>query len=313
MNAFNGFLLVDKPPLCTSFNVVSLCRKVFDTQRVGHSGTLDPFATGLLIIATGEALKLLEYIPSEPKEYTGTAVLGASSSTYDCEGEITASSTPDSLNKKVDLDMINKIIQQKFLGRIMQVPPAHSAIKVRGVPAYVRARRGEDLSLPARPSTIYEFEITDFSYPRLSFRCQVSSGTYIRSLLHDLGQELQVGAYLDTLRRTKIASFSVEQAVTVAELEQYLLDRSDDIFLSSRLVPLEFAVSHFPRKDLTSLQYEKLAQGLYIDLDPADRKFLSQEGNRALPAFLDNRLVGVLEFTPTNQLKFHKKLNIPLS
>ncbi len=312
MNEFNGFLLVDKPPLCTSFNIVSLCRKVFDTQRIGHSGTLDPFATGLLVIAVGEALKLLEYIPSEPKEYTGTAILGATSSTYDRDGEIVPFSTSDSVNKKIDLNLINKVIQQKFLGRIMQVPPAHSAIKVRGVPAYIRARRGEDLSLPARPSTIYEFEITDFSYPRLSFRCQVSSGTYIRSLLHDLGQELRVGAYLDTLRRTKIASFSVDQGVLVSELEQYLLDRSDHNFLSSRIVPLEFAVSHLPRKTLTLPQYERLVQGLYIDLDEDDHA-LFQNKNRVLPTFLDNRLVGVLEFTPTNQLKFHKKFNIPLS
>lgn len=312
MSVLHGFLLVDKPPLCTSFNVVSLCRKVFDTQRVGHSGTLDPFATGLLIVAVGEALKLLEYIPSEPKEYTGTAILGASSSTYDCDGDITIFPSTDSLNKKIDLDMINKIIQQKFLGRIMQVPPAHSAIKVRGVPAYIRARRGENLSLPARPSTVYEFEITDFSYPRLSFRCQVSSGTYIRSLLHDLGQELRVGAYLDTLRRTKIASFSVDRAVSVADLERYLLGHADDTFLSSRMIPLEFAVSHFSRKTLTLLQYERLVQGLYIDLAPDDHTFF-QNGNRVLPAFLDNRLVGVLEFTPTNQLKFHKKLNISLS
>lgn len=310
----NGFLLVDKPPLCTSFNVVSLCRKVFQMTRVGHSGTLDPFATGLLVVALGEGLKLLEYLPAQPKEYVGTAVLGAISTTYDCDGVITvtdpseAGESLDSLSKKIDLSLINKLIQENFLGSISQVPPDHSAVKVRGVPAYIRARRGEELLIAPRLVRVDLFEVTKFEYPFLSFRVQVSSGTYIRSLLHDLGLMLGTGAYLDSLRRTRIAQFVVEDAVPVSQLE-LLIENADARDPSSIVLPLEAGVAHMPRRDLTQAEYEPLSNGLFIDALPADHAAL-ETPHRVLAAFLDNRLVGVLEFATLDKLKFRKKLNI---
>lgn len=303
----NGFLLVDKPPLCTSFNVVSLCRKVFQLKSIGHSGTLDPFATGLLIVAIGEARKLLEYLPSEPKEYVGTAVLGATSSTYDCDGDIRPLPDAEFLSKKIDLTMINKIVQEKFTGRILQVPPSHSAVKIRGVPAYVRARRGDTFSIAPRTVTVSAFEITNFEYPYISFRVVVSSGTYIRSLFHDLGQELGVGAYLDSLRRTRIGSFSVHQALPVDELESFIMHRQKDP--SSLLHPMEFAVVTLPRRELRLEEYLPLCDGLFIDALPGDYEALETE-QKVLAAFLNDRLVGILEFVDSHKLKFHKKLNL---
>lgn len=317
----DGFLLVDKPPVCTSFNIVSLCRKVFQMTRVGHSGTLDPFATGLLIVALGEGLKLLEYLPSQPKEYVGTAVLGAISTTYDCDGVISvtdpseAGESLDSLSKKIDLSLINKLIQENFLGSISQVPPAHSAVKIRGVPAYVRARRGEELLINPRLVTVDLFEITNYDYPYLSFRVQVSTGTYIRSLFHDLGLLLGTGAYLDSLRRTRIAQFSVDDAVAVPKLELFTggtggqRDVSGSVGLSSLVLPLESGVGHLTRRDLTQEEYLPLSNGLFIDAHPADRAAL-ETPHRVLAAFLDNRLVGVLEFASPDKLKFRKKLNV---
>ncbi len=361
----HGFLLVDKPPFFTSFNMVSLSRKVFQQHQVGHSGTLDPFATGLLIVAVGEARKLLEYLPSEPKEYTGTAVVGATSSTYDIEGDIIRifplsdatievnknidlelSTNSDqeksiksvhglnkkfdlnyiknkkveqikntncdlSLIKKVDLAMINKIIQEKFIGRVVQVPPAHSAIRVNGVHAYHRARKGEEFEVPSRTVTIYDFEVLSYSYPHLTFRASVSSGTYIRSLLHDLGREIGLGAYIESLRRTQIANFSIAEAVTVPEIESYFTE-PDTSGLAARLVPLERAVTHLPRREVTETELDRLSHGLFIsalDADLQAREDFSSRGEECvLAAFLDSRLVGVLEFSKTNELKFRKKI-----
>ena len=307
----DGFLLVDKPPVSTSFNVVSLCRKVFQMTKVGHSGTLDPFATGLLMVALGEGLKLLEYLPAQPKEYVGTAVLGATSTTYDCDGVISVTIPPDgsleSLREKIDLLLINTVIQENFLGSISQVPPDHSAVKVRGIPAYIRARRGEELLIAPRQVQIDLFEVTKFEYPFLSFRVQVSSGTYIRSLLHDLGILLGTGAYLDSLRRTRIAQFSVEDAVSVPQLEGSI-GKGGEV----GVLPLEQVVQHMPRRDLTEAEYLPLSNGLFVDALPADHAAL-QTSHRVLAAFLGNRLVGVLEFATPNKLKFRKKLHVDLT
>lgn len=362
----HGFLLVDKPPFFTSFNMVSLSRKVFQQHQVGHSGTLDPFATGLLIVAVGEARKLLEYLPSEPKEYTGTAVVGATSSTYDIEGDIirvfplsdaasdvnknidlelhTNSDQEESIKsvhglnkkfdlnyiknkkveqikntncdlsliKKVDLVMINKIIQEKFIGRVVQVPPAHSAIRVNGVHAYHRARKGEEFEVPSRTVTIYDFEVLSYSYPHLTFRASVSSGTYIRSLLHDLGREIGLGAYIESLRRTKIADFTIAESVTVPEIESYFT-APDTSGLAARLVPLERAIQHLPRREITEKDHHRLSHGLFIPALPDDLRVREECEARGAPcvlaAFLDGRLAGVLEFSLTNELKFHKKIN----
>lgn len=240
----NHFLLVDKPVSWTSFDVVAVCRKLFREKHVGHNGTLDPFATGLLILGLGSATKELFHLPAEPKTYDGTAVFGAMSSTGDNEGDISFAPNEvllsDDLNKKMNQEMINKIIQDQFLGDISQVPPIFSAKKIGGVRAYKLARRGKVVDLAPRQVHIFSFHVFDIVPDvidghrvwRASFVVEVSSGTYIRSLIQDLGSAIGVSAYTSALRRTRMGDFSLSQAVTVDDLrscqspEQFLIEAS---------------------------------------------------------------------------------------
>lgn len=203
-------LLIDKPLEWTSFDAVKKIRTQIGIPKVGHAGTLDPLASGLLIICTGKFTKKInEYMAAE-KEYTGTFTLGATTPTYDLESEPTpvgpfAHFTNDDLKKATD----------PFTGEIMQVPPAHSAIKKAGTPAYILARKGKDVQLDPRKITISVFEITKVELPIVHFRVVCSTGTYIRSLAFDYGNQLGCGAYLSSLRRTRIGSFSVDEAESI--------------------------------------------------------------------------------------------------
>lgn len=300
----SGFLLVDKPAGCTSFDVISRCRKIFNMQRVGHSGTLDPFATGLLIIALGEACKMLEYLPGEPKVYEGSAILGASSTTYDCDGDIIPSSgLPDP--SLLNLSLVQSMAQRHFTGTLQQVPPKYSAVKVRGVSAHARVRRGETVELAPKSIQVSRFDIFEFSYPRFSFSVEVSRGTYIRSLIHELGAELLVGAYVQSLRRVTCGPFDVKNTSTLDYLEK-LSANSDTATLSSHLLPLEVSASELPRVDLDSAAYLRLSHGLFI---PVPSSFLSSPLSTVFAAFFEDCLVGVLEFSSTNELKFRKMLH----
>ena len=208
-------LLVNKPYNWTSFDVVGKLRNSFKPLKlkVGHAGTLDPLATGLLIICTGKMTKQIDTFQAQEKEYTGTMVLGASTPSYDMETE------PD---QQFDISHITteqiKAACVQFIGDIQQYPPAHSAIKIDGERLYEKARRGEDVELRLRNVTINEFEITDINLPEVSFRVVCSKGTYIRSLVNDFGKALNNGAYLSKLRRTKSGEYNVDDAWEVTEL-----------------------------------------------------------------------------------------------
>ena len=198
-------LLIDKPLHWTSFDVVRKIRNRLRIKKVGHAGTLDPLATGLLIVCTGKFTKKInEYMASE-KEYTGTFTLGAVTPTYDLE------SLPE---QQKDFSMINAeelhATTAKFTGEIDQFPPIYSAIKIKGTPMYELARRGEEVELKSRKIRISEFELTTIELPVVHFRIVCSTGTYIRSIAHDFGQALGCGAYLSQLRRTRIGEFSVD-------------------------------------------------------------------------------------------------------
>lgn len=200
-------LLIDKPLHWTSFDVVRKIRNRLRIKKVGHAGTLDPLATGLLIVCTGKFTKKInEYMASE-KEYTGTFTLGAVTPTYDLE------SLPE---QQKDFSMINAeqlhATTAKFTGEIDQFPPIYSAIKIKGTPMYELARRGEEVELKSRKIRISEFELTTIELPVVHFRIVCSTGTYIRSIAHDFGQALGCGAYLSQLRRTRIGGFSVDAA-----------------------------------------------------------------------------------------------------
>jgi tRNA pseudouridine55 synthase len=206
-------LLVDKPLEWTSFDVVKKIRNNIKIKKVGHAGTLDPLATGLLIICTGKKTKSIEGFMTDEKEYTGTMTIGSTTPTYDLESEIDQSLPFDQVTKK-DLETA----RIKFIGKIEQKPPIYSAIKVKGTRLYELARRGEEIDLKARPVTISEFELTKVDLPRIDFRVVCSKGTYIRSLAHDFGQALGCGAFLAGLRRTRIGQHKVSEAYSLNEL-----------------------------------------------------------------------------------------------
>ena len=209
-------LLIDKPAGMTSFGVVARLRRVLSKQegkkvKVGHTGTLDPFATGLMIIVTGQMCRQAMEFTKLDKWYEAEIVLGAESTTGDPEGELSRIS-----GKKPDEGEIKQVLQ-KFTGKIEQTPPAFSAVKVNGRRAYQLARAGKEVDIPKRTITIYALELIGYDYPVLKLRTHVSSGTYIRSLAADIGKELKTGAYCQNLRRIKIADYDVKNAKVLAD------------------------------------------------------------------------------------------------
>lgn len=208
-------ILINKPLHWTSFNAVKKVRILTGVSKVGHAGTLDPLATGLLIICTGKFTKKINEYMGMPKEYTGSFTLGATTPTYDLE------SSPENITdishlKEMDIMEATK----KFTGDILQIPPMHSAIKKDGKPLYLLARKGKEIEIEPRPVTISSFIIEKIEWPVIYFRVQCSTGTYIRSLANDFGKELGVGAHLSSLCRTKIGSFSVDDAYTIESFEE---------------------------------------------------------------------------------------------
>jgi tRNA pseudouridine55 synthase len=207
-------LLVDKPLQWTSFDVVHRIRHILKIEKAGHAGTLDPRATGLLIVCTGRQTKRVSEFADLEKEYTGTFQLGIRTPSFDMETTITESADVSSVtDQKLELAV------SSFLGKQLQVPPMYSAVKHHGKPLYKYARKGKTLERKAKEIDITEFSIVSFSPPYVRFRIRCSKGTYIRALANDLGDMLGCGAALIELRRTKIGSFTVESALTIAQLE----------------------------------------------------------------------------------------------
>lgn len=213
--ATGELLLVNKPYKWTSFDVVGKLRNSFKPLKlkVGHAGTLDPLATGLLIICTGKMTKQIDTFQAEEKEYTGTMILGATTPSYDMETGVEKTFSTSNLTDEA----IRNACEQ-FTGDIQQYPPAHSAIKIDGERLYEKARRGEEVELKLRNVTITSFKITRIALPEVDFRVVCSKGTYIRSLVHDFGKALNNGAYLSKLTRTRSGNFKLEDAWEVMDL-----------------------------------------------------------------------------------------------
>ncbi len=216
-------LLFDKPLNWTSFQLVNkvrwLIRKTYKIKKikVGHAGTLDPLATGLLIICTGKFTKRIEEFMGQEKEYTGTIVLGATTPSYDLETEIDSTFPTDHLSE----ELIHKTTAQ-FTGNIMQQPPVFSALKKDGKRLYEFAREGKEVEIPSREVQVSNFEITRIELPEVDFRISCSKGTYIRSLAHDFGKALNSGGHLSALRRTKIGAFDVDKSISLTDFESKL-------------------------------------------------------------------------------------------
>lgn len=216
-------LLINKPLKWTSFDAVKKIRIVTGVSKVGHAGTLDPLATGLLIICTGKFTKKINEYMAQEKEYTGTFTLGATTPTFDLESKPENFKDVSFLRK----EMIEEATKD-FTGEIMQMPPAHSAIKKDGKPLYLSARKGVEVEIEPRKVTISEFEITGVDLPFVHFRVVCSTGTYIRSLANDFGAKLNVGSYLSKLCRTRIGDFKLEDATSIADFEQKIKEKKED-------------------------------------------------------------------------------------
>lgn len=213
-------LLLDKPLTWTSFDVVNKVRYGGKFKKVGHAGTLDPLATGLLILCTGKKTKEIDQYQAQEKEYTGTLVLGKTTPSVDLETEFDQEYPIDHITP----DAIQRVKEQ-LTGEIEQIPPMHSAVKVGGKRAYEAARQGKSLELKVRQVSVPVFELDTTDFPELHFRIVCSKGTYIRSMVRDFGQLLGSGAYLSALRRTRIGSFRIEDARSIESLIQELKER----------------------------------------------------------------------------------------
>ena len=210
-------LLIDKPLTWTSFQAVNKLRYATRSKKIGHAGTLDPLASGLLVLCTGKMTKQIEQFMGQEKEYTGTFVFGKTTPSYDLETQFDSENGVEGLTA----EQLTALLPT-FTGAIQQVPPLHSAVKVGGKRAYELARKGREHALDARTVEIREFELTRIALPEVDFRVVCSKGTYIRSLAHDLGQAAGTGAHLAALRRTRIGDFRIEQAWQLADLVEFV-------------------------------------------------------------------------------------------
>lgn len=246
----HGVLPVDKPAGATSHDVVAAARRALGERRIGHTGTLDPFASGLLLLCVGEATRLAEYLTGADKCYDARLRLGVATDSGDLEGEVVFSSegwrdvTPDALEAAL----------AGLRGAQEQLPPRLSAKKVAGVPAHRRVRRGEEVTLRLQAVTVHELEGTCFEPPDVRLRIRCSSGTYVRALARDLGDRLGVGAHVTALRRTAIGGFGVERALTVGQL-------GDSPAVAAALLPPLAALAHLPRFEVGAAAADDLAHG----------------------------------------------------
>jgi tRNA pseudouridine55 synthase len=242
-----GLVVVDKPAGLTSHDVVARLRRILGTRKIGHAGTLDPMATGVLVCGVGRGTKLLGHLSLDTKAYTATIRLGVMTRTDDAEGEVLATADATGVD-----DAAIAARMARLTGAIEQVPSSVSAIKVDGRRAYARVRAGEEVVLPARPVTVTRFDLLARRGSDLDVAVECSSGTYVRALARDLGAALGVGAHLTALRRTRVGPFTLEHARTLAELEAS----------PASIVPLDAAVGlAFPRRDLDAALAADIAHG----------------------------------------------------
>ncbi len=211
----NGVIVIDKPAGWTSHDVVNRMRRILQQRSVGHLGTLDPLATGVLPLVTGSLTRLAQFYIASEKTYEGVICFGFATNTYDADGELVGEVSPSTPN----LDDLQKLATD-FVGQIEQIPPPFSAKKIKGIPAYKLARKEKEVVLQAVRVEVKEFAITSVEANRAQFRARVSSGTYMRSIAHEMGQSLGCGAHLESLHRTSVAEFDITQAHTLEEIEE---------------------------------------------------------------------------------------------
>jgi tRNA pseudouridine55 synthase len=258
-NVVSGVLVVDKPVGLTSHDVVQIIRRGTGIRRAGHTGTLDPRASGVLVILIGPAVRLSEYVSASDKRYQATIRLGSSTDTFDAEGRVTSSASVDNISE----EKFEEILDQ-YVGEIEQVPPPYSAIKVGGRKAYEMARDGEEVNLEPRTIQVYSLELLEWDSPEAVVDVFCSSGTYVRSLANDLGNALGVGAHLVGLRRTKSGRFTLRDAVPLRRLQESFI--AGDWY--KYLIPAAEALAEWPMIELDGDKVELVRHGHRVPADP---------------------------------------------
>lgn len=267
----NGIILVDKPQGFTSHDVVAKLRGILRERRIGHSGTLDPMATGLLVVFVGRATRAVEFAESHEKEYIAGLRIGIVTDTQDITGKVLTSS-----QKTITLEELQAVLPE-FAGEIMQIPPMYSAIKVDGRKLYDLARSGIEVERKSRPVTIKELEILGEEAGDFVLRVVCSKGTYIRTLCHDIGQRLGTGAALSSLRRTKAGNYRVENALTIDEIRELAAKGEID----KALAPVDTLFSEYPSCAISDWQLKKCLCGNSFETSETDGKYRVYDSNGA--------------------------------
>lgn len=282
-NAISGVLVVDKPVGLTSHDVVQIIRKGTNIRRAGHTGTLDPRASGVLVILIGPAVRLSEYVSASDKRYQAVVRLGTTTDTYDADGKVLSSLPVDNITEEQFQAAL-----ESFIGEIEQVPPPYSAVKVKGRKAYEMAREGEEVDLAPRKINVYNLELLEWASPEAVIDVYCSSGTYVRSLAHDLGEKLGCGATLVGLRRTKSGRFTLRDAVPLRKLRESFEDGS----WYQYLIPAAEALSDWPSIELTADQVDAVRHGHRVTSE------MELEGTLARGISEQGELVALLEYDP---------------
>ena len=285
----HGILNVDKPEGSTSFQVVALIRKLSGVKKVGHAGTLDPLATGVLLVCLGSAVRVSEYLMELPKTYRGAVRLGAATDTYDSEGETVFEGDAGAVDEAALRGALDTLERQQ-----QQVPPAYSAVKVSGTPAHRLARAGRAVSLRPRQAKIERIDLLSFRPPLVELEVRCGKGTYIRTLADDLGRLLGCGAHLAALRRTAVGPFDVDDAVAVDRLEAAFSEGT----WQEMLLPLDYGLGHFPAVYLDMEAEKDARHGCPLEADSAPFRHLqdASDGQRCRAYGEDGSFVGILQY-----------------
>jgi len=277
----NGFVVIDKPSGLTSFAIVSMMRRLTGVRRIGHAGTLDPLATGVLPVAVGHATRFIEYLDDEAKTYVATVRFGATTDTYDADGEVTSRADASKLTRE---DVERALAG--FVGEIEQTPPAYSAIKVAGKPLYRYAREGAEIQIAPRAVRIDAIRVLSFDAGEAEATIEVEcgKGTYIRSLAHDAGQALGSGAHISALRRTRSGGFRIEDAHTVETIERAAAERT----LHELLLAADRAVERRPAAIFGEAHERDVLSGRHVAIERVSKADLCRAYS------LEGRFLGLL-------------------
>ena len=258
----DGILLIDKEVNYSSFQAINKAKRLIKADKVGHSGTLDPFATGLLVVTVNKATKVNQFIETQDKEYIATLKLGVKTSTLDLEGEVLATKEVPSLNEELIINALNK-----FKGKIKQIPPMFSALKVNGQKLYDLARQGIEIERKEREVEIFNIELISFNEDEIKFKVHCSKGTYIRTLGESISEELNTYGHLIQLRRTRVGNFKVEDAYKLDELDNF------------KLFPIKDALTHYPKIQLNDDEITKIKNGLKFKFNTNEDEILIIDKN----------------------------------